>query len=66
MSVVYFILTVMLTKQLVMATEQCSNYHFKSLFYPVKTSIAMQRTLKVMTYQDTIISLMVPAGCTVG
>ena len=34
MSAVYFILTVMLTKQLVMTTEQCSKYHFKSPFYP--------------------------------
>ena len=31
---VIFIITVILTKELVMATEQCSKYQFKSPFYP--------------------------------
>ena len=31
---VIFIITVILTKELVMATEQCSEYQFKSPFYP--------------------------------
>ena len=31
---VIFIITVILTKELVMATEQCSKYQFKSSFYP--------------------------------
>ena len=31
---VIFIITVILTKKLVMATEQCSKYQFKSPFYP--------------------------------
>ena len=34
MLAVYFILTVILTKQLVIAVDQCSKYHFKSPFYP--------------------------------
>ena len=34
MSVVYFTLTMILTKELVVATEQCGVYRFKSPFYP--------------------------------
>ena len=34
MLAVYFILTVILTKQLVIAVDQCSKYYFKSPFYP--------------------------------
>ena len=32
--VYYIIVTVILTKELVMATDQCKKYHFKSPFYP--------------------------------
>ena len=34
MLVVYYIITMILTKELVMATDQCSVYRFKSPFYP--------------------------------
>ncbi|XP_065900084.1 uncharacterized protein [Dysidea avara] len=34
MLVVYYIITMILTKELVMATDQCSKYRFKSPFYP--------------------------------
>ena len=34
MLVVYIILTMILTKELVMATDQCGEYRFKSPFYP--------------------------------
>ena len=34
MMLIYFILTVILSKQLVLATEQCTKHHFKSPFYP--------------------------------
>ena len=34
MLVVYYIITVILTKELVMATDQCEEYHFQSPFFP--------------------------------
>ena len=34
MMLIYCILTVILSKKLVMATEQCVNHHFKPPFYP--------------------------------
>ena len=34
MLVVYYIITVILTKELVMATDQCEEYEFQSPFYP--------------------------------
>ena len=34
MSVVYYIIIVILTKELVMATDQCIVYWFKAPFYP--------------------------------
>ena len=34
MLVVYYIITMILIKELVMATDQCSKYRFKSPFYP--------------------------------
>ena len=33
-SVIYCIVTVILTKELVIATDQCTEYQFKSPFYP--------------------------------
>ena len=33
-AVVYYIVTVILTKELVIATDQCTEYHFKSPFFP--------------------------------
>ena len=37
LAVVYYILSVILTKKLVTATEQCTEYHFKSPFFPGKS-----------------------------
>ena len=34
MLVVCYIITMILTKELVMATEQCEDYHFQSPFFP--------------------------------
>ena len=33
-AVIYYIVTVILTKELVIATDQCTEYQFKSPFYP--------------------------------
>ena len=33
-AVIYYIITVILTKELVIATDQCTEYHFKSPFFP--------------------------------
>ena len=33
-AVIYYIVTVIITKELVIATDQCTEYHFKSPFYP--------------------------------
>ena len=34
-AVIYYIVTVILTKELVIATDQCTEYQFKSPFFPV-------------------------------
>ena len=33
-AVIYYIVTVILTKELVIATDQCTKHQFKSPFYP--------------------------------
>ena len=33
-AVVYYIVTMILTKELVIATDQCTEYQFKSPFFP--------------------------------
>ena len=62
---VIFIATVILIKELVMATEQCGIRlkHLSSLVSLVRTSII--KILKVATDQDTTSSLMVPCKFTV-
>ena len=36
-AVIYYIVTVILTKELVIAADQCTQYHFKSPFFPGKS-----------------------------
>ena len=53
-AVIYYIVTMILTKELVIATDQCTEYQFKSPFFPGVSceDIYTIRIHRVMTGQD--------------
>ena len=65
-AVIYYIATMILTKELVTATDQCTEYQFKSPFFLVcLVKISTIRIQRAMTGQDIIGFLMVLVECTV-
>ena len=67
-AVIYYIVIVILTKELVIATDQCTEYQFKSPFYPgVSCEDIYNKNPESHTWagQDIIGLPMVPAECIV-
>ena len=62
-SVIYYIVTVILTKELVITTDQCTEYQFKSPFFPGVSCEDIYN--KNPESHDIIGFLMVPVGCIV-
>ena len=65
-AVIYYIVTVILTKELVIATDQCTKHRFKSPFYPgMSCEDICNKNPKSHVWPGYTGLLMVPAECIV-